>query len=186
MKPTFIIMLILLVGGLVIAPMVVKGPTGDPIMTAEDWVPGPVQDVAEAVKPADQAYRWKDAEGVWQFSDAKPAGVDDEDIQTIAIAQIMTLPKTAFTGDRPSAESSAKSSGSSPTAVLLSKYSGSSKAQGQGQLPGILPPLGEDGQAQDMNDALAQISTRFPQFKAMSDAMAQGMSQSSSEKPADQ
>ena len=81
MKPTFVVMLILLVGGLVIAPMYVKGPTGDPIMTAEDWVPDPVKDVAEAVKPTNQAYRWKDAEGVWQFSDTKPAGVDDQDVQ---------------------------------------------------------------------------------------------------------
>lgn len=181
MKPTFIVMLILLVGGLVIAPMFVKGPTGDPIMTAEDWVPDPVRDVAEAVKPANQAYRWKDAEGVWQFSDAKPAGVDDKDIQTIAIAEVMTVPKTAFTGNRPTAESSEKVSGSSPSAVLISKYTGSSRAQGEGQMPGTSLPSDMEGKGPDMNDALEQIATRFPQFKAMSDAMAQGASQPSGE-----
>lgn len=183
MKPTFVVMLILLVGGLVIAPMVVKGPTGDPIMTAEDWVPDPVKDVAEAVKPANQAYRWKDAEGVWQFSDTKPAGVDDQDVQTIAIAQIMTLPKTAFTGNRPAAESSGKDSGSSPTAVLISKYTGSSRAQGDGQMPGTALPPGAEGEGPNVNDALEEIATRFPQFKAMSDAMAQGASQPSGENP---
>ena len=181
-------MLILLVGGLVIAPMFVKGPTGDPVMTAEDWVPDPVKEVAEAVKPANQAYRWKDAEGVWQFSDAKPTGVDDKDIQTITIAEIMTLPKTAFTGSRPATESSDKVSGSSPTAVLISKYTGSSQAHGQGQIPGTYPSSSEaaleaDGQAPDVNDALAEIATRFPQFKAMSDAMAQSMSQPAAEAP---
>ena len=183
MKPTFVVMLILLVGGLVIAPMYVKGPTGDPIMTAEDWVPDPVKDVAEAVKPANLAYRWKDAEGVWQFSATKPAGVDDQDVQTIAIAEIMTVPKTAFTGNRPAAESSEKVSGSSPTAVLISKYTGSSGAQGEGQMPGTSLPPGAEGQGPAMNDALEQIATRFPQFKAMSDAMAQGASQPSGEAP---
>ena len=183
MKPTFVVMLILLVGGLVIAPMYVKGPTGDPIMTAEDWVPDPVKDVAEAVKPAAQAYRWKDAEGVWQFSDTKPAGFEDKDIQTIAIAEIMTVPKTAFTGNAPAAESSEKNSGSSPTAVLISKYTGSSRGQGEGQLPGVSLPPGAEGQGPNVNDALEEIATRFPQFKAMSDAMAQGASQPSGEAP---
>ena len=183
MKPTFVVMLILLVGGLVIAPMYVKGPTGDPIMTAEDWVPDPMKDIAEAVKPTNQAYRWKDAEGVWQFSDTKPAGIDDQDVQTIAIAEIMTVPKTAFTGNRPAAESSENVSGSSPTAVLISKYTGSSRAQGEGNMPGTSLPPGAEGQGPNMNDALDQIATRFPQFKAMSDAMAQGASQSSGEAP---
>ncbi len=186
MKPTFIVMLILLVGGLVIAPMLVKGPTGDPIMTAEDWVPDSVKDVAEAVKPANQAYRWKDAEGVWQFSDAKPAGVDDKDIQTIAIAEVMTVPKTAFTGNPPTTQSPDRAAGSSPTAVLISKYTGSSR--GQSQVPGTSPSIGregqgEAGQAPDVNDALAEIATRFPQFKAMSDAMAQGSSQPAGDNP---
>ena len=183
MKPTFVVMLILLVGGLVIAPMYVKGPTGDPIMTAEDWVPDPMKDIAEAVKPTNQAYRWKDAEGVWQFSDTKPAGIDDQDVQTIAIAEIMTVPKTAFTGNRPAAESSENVSGSSPTAVLISKYTGSSRAQGEGNMPGTSLPPGAEGQGPNMNDALDQIATRFPQFKAMSDAMAQGASQPSGKAP---
>jgi|GEM_PF-2119944 len=181
MKPTFILMLILLVGGLVIAPMIVKGPTGDPIMTAEDWVPDPVKQVTEAVKPVNQAYRWKDAEGVWQFTDSKPAGVDDKDIQIITIAEVMTLPKTAFTGNKPVNEDVDGPANSSPTAVLISKYTGSSNSPGQG--PGSATP--EAGQPPAMNDALAQIATRFPQFKAMSDAMAQGLPQTAGEKPAD-
>ncbi len=178
MKPTFILMLILLVGGLVVAPMFVKGPTGDPIMTAEDWVPDQVKDVTEAVKPVNQAYRWKDADGVWQFSDTRPVGIDDQDLQIIAIAEVMTLPKTAFTGDKPDRERVEGYSDLSPTAVLISKYTGSTRAQGQG------PAAVEDGQPPAMNDALAEIATRFPQFKSMSDAMAQGLSQPSAERPA--
>lgn len=58
------------------------------------------------------------------------AGVDETDIQTIAIAEVMTVPKTAFTGNRPAAESPERTSGSSPTAVLISKYTGYSRAQG--------------------------------------------------------
>lgn len=178
MKPTFIIMLIVLVGGLVIAPMYVKGPTGEPIMTAEDWVPEPVKDVADAVQPANVAYRWKDAEGVWQFSDTKPDGVDDKNVQTIAIAEVMTLPKTAFTGSKPGVESADSPASSSPTAVLISRYTGGASA-GQEAGAGSVPATGEAGRPPDMNDALVEIATRFPQFKAMSDAMAQGMSQSS-------
>ena len=144
-----------------------KGPTGEPIMQPKDWVPEPVAAVAQSVKPGQQAFRWKDAEGVWQFSDTRPDGIADQDIKTIAIAEVMTVPKTAFTGTEPPP----KPVSNTPTSVLISKYTGSSTGQSQ-------PPSGSvPGQAPAMNDALAEIATRFPQFKAMSDAMGQSMSQ---------
>lgn len=148
-----------------------KGPTGEPIMQPKDWVPEPVAAVAQSVKPGQQAFRWKDAEGVWQFSDTRPDGIADQDIKTIAIAEVMTVPKTAFTGTEPPP----KPVSNTPTSVLISKYTGSSTGSSTGQSQ---PPSGSvPGQAPAMNDALAEIATRFPQFKAMSDAMGQSMSQ---------
>jgi hypothetical protein len=181
MKLTTLLPLIVLVGAFVVGPMYIKGPTGDPMMQPKDWVPEPVQKVAEAAKPKLEVYKWTDENGVVQYSDARPGAMADEAVETIEVAEVMTMPKTAFTGDVPPA----KAAGNEGPRVAILPYGSSSERSGGDRDPGVpgegMPLVPSSAPA--MNEALAEIGQRFPQFKAMSDAMAKG-SAGSAEEPA--
>lgn len=67
-----------------IAPLFIKGPDGEPLMSLQDWMPGPVdelipQDVQEMGVPHEPTtvYKWQDENGQWHFSSAPPADVTD-------------------------------------------------------------------------------------------------------------
>jgi len=85
---TFKLFLILLIA--LVAPMIIPGPDGEPIMTIEDWIPrelinsvgsgidsagsvlsGAVDATGEVVDTGggDQIYTWRDAQGVLHYSD---------------------------------------------------------------------------------------------------------------------
>ncbi|MCP5179213.1 MAG: DUF4124 domain-containing protein [Pseudomonadales bacterium] len=168
MKLAPILMLATLVGALVVLPMFLKGPNGQPIMQPKDLVPEPVQKVSQAIEQSRTVYRWKDADGVWQFSDTRPEGVADADLKTQTIASIMTLPSTAFTGDQ-SAQATAAKRGGGPNAIMIPLPGTASSSAGVDGVQGELPVSSQPA----MQQALDEIATRFPQFKAMSDAMAQ-------------
>mgnify|MGYP001185718679 CR=1 FL=1 len=70
-----------------IAPLFIKGPSGEPLMTLDDWkidVPVPIKDLVgsltggaknplpvEGHQPM-QVFKWQDDEGQWHFSNAPP------------------------------------------------------------------------------------------------------------------
>lgn len=175
MKLTTLMPLLILVGAFVVGPMFIKGPTGDPIMKPKDWVPEPVQKAAEAASPKLEVYKWTDENGVVQYSDARPKSLTEDAVETIEVAETMTMPKTAFTGEIPPEKPRA----SGPSVAIL-PYGSSADRSGQrdaksGEVEPLVPST-----APAMNDALAEIGQRFPQFKAMSDAMAHGGSTPSS------
>lgn len=70
-----------------IAPLFVKGPNGEPLMTLEDWkidLPVQIKDLvgnltggAKKLSPVEgqhptQVFKWQDDEGQWHFSNAPP------------------------------------------------------------------------------------------------------------------
>lgn len=178
MKLTTILPLVTLVAAFVVGPMFIKGPTGEPVMQPKDWVPEPVQKVAEAAKPKLEVYKWTDENGVVQYSDAAPKSMEEGAVETIEVAAVMTMPKTAFTGEKPLE----KPSSNGPSVAFL-PYGSSSERRSEGG-SGAADPM-VPGSAPAMNDALAEIGQRFPQFKAMSDAMAHGgAGQAAPEEPA--
>jgi len=172
MKLTTLLPLIILVGAFVVGPMFIKGPTGEPVMKPKDWVPEPVQKIAEAAKPKLEVYKWTDENGAVQYSDARPEAMTGDSVETIEVAAVMTMPKSAFTGEKAPAKTSG---GQGPHVAILPYGSSSDRNGGDSQSdPSAegLPLVPSSGAA--MNDALAEIGQRFPQFKAMSDAMAKG------------
>ena len=68
----FLIMLVLI--GAVALPFYMKGPTGQPLMTVDDFVDDSVPSLPTPV------YRWQDEHGVWQFGESPPEGVAAEPV----------------------------------------------------------------------------------------------------------
>lgn len=87
-----------------VAPLVIPGPDGDPIMTLDDWKPTIPTSVDEAGSqllstgkraiPSGQkaVYRWQDENGSWHFSDEAPPGQDAQPIE-ISEANLMQATK---------------------------------------------------------------------------------------------
>lgn len=66
-----------------VAPMFIKGPDGEPIMTLSDWVPE-TPDVSSMSPGADQSqafYRYQDEQGNWQYTDRPPEGMQVETVE---------------------------------------------------------------------------------------------------------
>ena len=74
-----------------IAPLFIKGPDGEPIMTLDDWriylpqslddlVPGASNEMEQAVPSAPTTvYKWQDENGQWHFSNTPPeTGIAEE------------------------------------------------------------------------------------------------------------
>ncbi|MBT4159855.1 MAG: DUF4124 domain-containing protein [Gammaproteobacteria bacterium] len=74
-----------------IAPLFIKGPDGEPIMTLDDWkidlpesldelLQGAIPEVQEQAPSAPATvYRWQDESGQWHFSNTPPeAGIAEE------------------------------------------------------------------------------------------------------------
>ncbi|MEM6483577.1 MAG: DUF4124 domain-containing protein [Pseudomonadota bacterium] len=76
-----------------IAPMIMKGPDGEPIMTLDDWkpeVPATVDGLKQQVmatgkevmpEKSPSVYRWQDENGSWHFSDQAPPDSNAEPIE---------------------------------------------------------------------------------------------------------
>ncbi len=87
-----------------VAPLIIKGPDGDPIMTLDDWkptVPASVDEVGrqlistgKSAIPSGQkaVYRWQYESGAWHFSDEAPPGQDVQPIE-ISEANLMQAPE---------------------------------------------------------------------------------------------
>lgn len=169
MKLTTLVPLVILVGAFVVGPTFIKEPTGHPIMQPKDWFPEPGQKAVESARPKLEVYKWTDENGVVQYSDAKPENLAEDAVETIEVAETMTMPKTAFTGEIPPEEPKASDPG-----VAILPHGSSFRRSGQRDAKGgEVEPL-VLSTAPAMNEALLEIGQRFPQFKAMSDSMATG------------
>ena len=168
MKLGAILMLAGLIGALVIGPMYIKGPTGEPIMTPEDWVPEALEQPTNLTGEVPAGvFRWTDADGVVHFSDVRP---NVEGVTTLDVGRTMTLPSEAFTGPK----TAAGEDPAMPESLrVLLRHQNGQKSTGA-DVGGGVPIPGTEGQAA-MHGALAEIAERFPQFKAMSDEMARKM-----------
>lgn len=168
MKLGAILMLAGLIGALVVGPMYIKGPTGEPIMTAQDWVPEALEQPTNLTGEVPAGvFKWTDADGVVHFSDVRP---NVEGVTTLDVGHTMTLPSEAFTGP----ETAAADDPAMPESLrVLLRHKSGEKSAGKDANGVALP--GTEGQAA-MNGALAEIAERFPQFMSMSDELARNMS----------
>ena len=77
----------------VIAPMFIKGPDGEPIMSLSDWLPSRDIDMPSVSSgssgSAPEYYRYQDASGNWQFTDQPPAGVAYELVEVDTNANVI-------------------------------------------------------------------------------------------------
>ena len=85
MKLMIKLMLFGLVGA-VVAPMLIKGPDGRPLMSWQDFFSSPEQGTTSSSKPTSSGglttvYKWKDADGQWHFSDKKIEGDNHETLK---------------------------------------------------------------------------------------------------------
>ena len=79
-------LILLALGGAMVAPMYIKGPNGKPLMTLDDWIPkdaiavldATTESAGEVVSGSGKQtfYKWKDADGVWQMTQNPPSGLD--------------------------------------------------------------------------------------------------------------
>ncbi len=176
MKLGMFLMLAALIGALVVGPMYMTGPTGKPVMTADDWVPEALEQPTNLTGEVPSGvYSWTDEEGVVHFSDTRPKHLADDEVRSLEVVSTMTLPSEAFTG--PESEATADDSIPEPLRVLLKHKNGGNAGSTSESETDV--PMGMEGQAA-MQGALAEIEQRFPQFKAMSDQLAQRMGQSPS------
>ena len=84
-------LILLALGGAMVAPMYIKGPNGKPLMTLEDWIPkdavalvdSTTEAASEAVSTSGKQifYKWKDQNGVWQMTFEPPKGIDPSQIE---------------------------------------------------------------------------------------------------------
>lgn len=90
-------LILLGLGGALVAPMYIKGPNGSPLMSINDWIPqdaaslvGKVSDLKSGLQDKMQEaegsgkeifYKWKDENGVWQMTQYKPAHLAEADIE---------------------------------------------------------------------------------------------------------
>lgn len=105
---------VVMLGILLVGPMLLPGPDGEPIMTPDDWIPhtliatlmggadkvsdivedgvGGVEAMGSAVGAGSEIYRWRDKNGVLHFSDAPIEGA-----QAIAVPHdALAIPSDHF------------------------------------------------------------------------------------------
>ncbi len=83
----YLILLVVILIAALMAPYFLKGPDGQTLMKAEI----PVELLPGAVGEGDTVYRWKDAQGVWQFGEAPPEGIDSQPVVLENDARITPL-----------------------------------------------------------------------------------------------
>jgi len=85
----------------IIAPMFIKGPDGEPIMTISDWIPEKpdTSAISGSSNTPQEFYRYQDEQGNWQYTDRPPEGANVEtvevDISSNVIDSVEIQPKEA-------------------------------------------------------------------------------------------
>ncbi len=110
----FIKLMILLALGACVAPFVIKGPDGHPLMTLDDLKPE--QSIVPAGPPEKvTVYRWQDENGTWHFASDVVEGIEAEAVELDGVITTMDAQET-----RASATSSLASGVSSLPDGLMS------------------------------------------------------------------
>jgi len=67
----------------IIAPMFIKGPDGEPIMTISDWIPEKpdTSAISGSSNTPQEFYRYQDEQGNWQYTDRPPEGANVETVE---------------------------------------------------------------------------------------------------------
>jgi len=86
-----------------IAPMVIKGPDGEPLMSIEDWIPSTptIPDELQSDDEPTTVYKWQDEDGNWHFSNtpaqaqagAEKLTIDSSSVNTV---QAVKVPKSGL------------------------------------------------------------------------------------------
>ncbi|MFT7222379.1 MAG: hypothetical protein ACI8Z1_004005 [Candidatus Azotimanducaceae bacterium] len=138
-------MMIKLIVGLAIiaciAPLFIKDPNGEPLMTLDDWsidfssltssLVTSLESGADVVGAASsaphntessQVYKWRDEEGVWQFSDTPVEGLNGAVIEKVEISTVNVMDAFVPLAKTASGESKAEPAGiGGPTIVSPAK-----------------------------------------------------------------
>ncbi|MFC3152299.1 DUF4124 domain-containing protein [Litoribrevibacter euphylliae] len=83
----FIKLMLLVLVGAVVAPMFIKGPDGEPIVTLQEVLPSSSSSESAYVSPSSSSsklttvYKWKDENGQWHFSDNQATGQNHETLK---------------------------------------------------------------------------------------------------------
>lgn len=65
----------------VVVPMFIKGPDGQPIMSFSDWMPAKPQVKSPVSSSSPEYYRYRDVDGNWQYTDRPPEDGEYELVQ---------------------------------------------------------------------------------------------------------
>ena len=144
-----------------IAPLFIKGPDGEPIMTLDDWkieVPDQIKDLVKGLsrgtkkslpdegKESLQVYKWQDDEGQWHFSNAPPnLDVAEEVlIGDVNLMQAYAPPEAPATSAEPA---------------------------GGGLLDNVTPGIPQPGQIEEMMETVDQFQQTMEQRKEALDTL---------------
>lgn len=74
----------LVLAAAIIAPMFIKGPDGEPIMTISDWIPEKpdTSALSSSSNTTQEFYRYQDEHGNWQYTDRPP---EDANVETVEV-----------------------------------------------------------------------------------------------------
>ena len=75
----------------IIAPMFIKGPDGEPIMTVSDWIPEKpdTSAISGNSNTSQEFYRYQDENGNWQYTDRPPEGANVETVEVDTSSNVM-------------------------------------------------------------------------------------------------
>jgi hypothetical protein len=96
MKAGTLISLAVMVGGALVLPWFLKGPDGKPLVDKMDEVKAQAlreDSTVSTEKTRQTFYKWQDANGVWQFGDSVPDGINAVPVQVDTAANIIRSEK---------------------------------------------------------------------------------------------
>lgn len=157
-----------MLGVVALLPMLARQSSSQTLDAAELQLPPVSENTDLTARAPAGIYRWQDSSGQWHFGDEAPAGAE-----VLDVGETMTLPSQAFTG--PPREQSVAAGGPRFTLIPDSR---------NGQLGTVPGDAAQPATSQEaMQQALSEISQRFPQFMEMSDQLTQQLSGQSDSKP---
>ncbi len=112
-----------------IAPLFIKGPDGEPIMTLDDWkieLPASFDELVKRPEPelpaAEQklpttVYKWQDENGIWQFSNQP---VEGENVEVMELdGKINTIPAVPIITQNPGGGAKQPATSSKPAIATI-------------------------------------------------------------------
>ncbi len=112
MRLVYLIIGLALIGAMVL-PFFMTGPDGLPLMTMDKFID---DNTPEVLDTPTEVYRWKDADGVWQFGDTPPETVNAE---TVEIEENLTPIKATWAAELKAREAQAGEANTGPNVKIL-------------------------------------------------------------------